>query len=176
MSNSIEHIISACLRNEASAQKELYHLYVDRLYYTVLRYINDTYVVENVLQDVFIKIFTKLDTYDPTKGAFSTWSTTIAIRESLNHLRKRKLIFEPLDKVQVSSNIDSVISSMNVDDLLEIIKRLPTKYQVIFNMHVIDGYSHVEIEKMININQNTSRSYLSRAKKMLQKEIELHLN
>ncbi len=151
-------------------------MYVDRLYYTVIRYISDKHEVENVLQEVFIKIFGKLEQYDVNKGAFITWASIIAIRESINHLRKRKIRFEPIEKASFVYQKESIYSDMEMEDLLKLISRLPEKYQIIFNMHEIDGYTHVEIEQMIQINQNTSRSYLSRAKQLLQKEIEfLHL-
>ena len=148
-------------------------LFVDRLYFTVVRYISDKQEVENILQETFIKIFAKLDQYDGQKASFNTWANTIAIRESLNHLRKRKLHFAPLDAVNIADQQDSIIAEIDMEYLLQLIDKLPEKYKIIFNMHEIDGYSHVDIEQMIGINQNTSRSYLSRAKKLLQKEIEL---
>jgi len=144
----------------------------------VVRYVNDPYFVENILQDVFIKIFKNLDSYDSEKGAFSTWSNTIAIRESLNHLRKKRLDFIPLDNVHLDfiGNLDPLLANMEAEELLALIKKNPAKYQVIFNMYEIDGYSHKEIAEIINITKSSSRSYLSRAKKMIQQEIGFCVN
>lgn len=144
----------------------------------MVRYVNDPYFVENILQDVFIKIFKNLDSYDSEKGAFSTWSNTIAIRESLNHLRKKRLDFIPLDNVHLdfTGNLDPLLANMEAEELLALIKKIPAKYQVIFNMYEIDGYSHKEIAEIINITKSSSRSYLSRAKKMTQQEIGFCVN
>jgi len=178
LKNKIAHIIKACLRLDPDAQKQLYLLHVDRLYFTISRYVHDKFFVENILQDVFLKIFKQLKTYDAAKGAFTTWSSTIAIRESLNHLRKNRLEFVPLENNQLDfvGNIDPLLANMEAEELLNIIKRIPTKYQLIFNLYEIDGYAHNEIATLLNITASSSRSYLARAKKMIQQEIGFCVN
>lgn len=178
MKKDIVHIIKACLQLDPAAQKELYLLHVDRLYYTVARYVQNSFFIENILQDIFVKIFKQLKSYDATKGAFTTWSNTIAIRESLNHLRKNQLEFVPLENDQLDfvGNIDPLLANMEAQDLLNLIQRIPTKYQLIFNLYEIDGYNHNEIAAMLKITASTSRSYLTRAKKMIQQEIGFCVN
>ena len=178
MNNKLTHIIKACLQLDYSAQKELYDLSVDRLYYAVKRYVKEPYFIENILQDTFIKIFKHLDTYDPEKGAFSTWSNTIAIREALLHLRKKSLEFVPLENMHLdfAGDLDPILAKMDADEIITLIDKIPAKYKIIFNLYEIDGYSHKEIAEMIKITTSTSRSYLTRAKKMIQQEIGFCVN
>ena len=173
MQNEIKHIIKACQQRDKDAQKALYSLFVDRLYFTVKRYINDTFFIENILQDVFLKVFTKIDSYDETKAGISTWIHTIAIRESLNYLRKKQVVFTELDERAsgLYAEVDGILLDFEMEDLLELIARIPTKYQVVFNLYEIDGYDHKEIAEMLSMTASTSRSYLTRAKKMIQAEI-----
>ncbi len=175
MADKIYHIIKACLRKNSVAQKELYDRYVDRLYYTAIRYVDDSFYVENILQDVFLKVFTRLESFDPSKASFTTWINTITIRECLNHLRKNNLHFEALDNHanELADNIDPLLLQMEAEEILGLILRIPQKYRTIFNLYEIDGYSHNEISQMLSINTSTSRSYLTRAKKLIQQEISL---
>lgn len=178
MAKEIQHIIKACLQFDATAQKKLYDLSVDRLYFTVSRYINDNFFVENVLQDVFIRIFNQLDKYNATKGAFSTWSGTIAIRVSLNFLRKKRLAFVPIenDHLDFIGHLDPMLSKMEIDELFQLIRSIPEKYQIIFMLYEVDGYVHKEIAEMLEITEGTSRSYLARAKKLIQEKIGFCVN
>lgn len=177
MNQSLEHIIKACLQKDQRAMRALYDLFVDRLYFVCRRYVRDKYYIENILQDVFLKAFKALDRFDPIKASFNTWITTIAIRESLNHIRKNKIEFSPIDeKLQVSANVDPLLLEMDTEELLAVIDTLQEKYKIIFNLYEVDGYSHSEIAAMLGINISTSRSYLARAKKMIQKEIKFCLN
>lgn len=177
MKNDINNIIINCLRRDINAQRALYDLYVDRLYYVVYRYVNDTYYIENILQDVFLKTFNKLETFDSNKASFTTWINTIAIRESLNHLRKKKLTFVPYEEVtkDISAEIDPIISKMDAQELMYLIATIPEKLRIVFNLYEIDGYNHNEIETMLGIKASTSRSYLTRAKAHIQSVIGLNI-
>jgi len=170
---SLQHIIKACLRKEETAMRAIYDRYVDRLYYVIKRYVKDDYHIENILQDVFLKVFNKIDTFDAEKGAFNTWITTIAIRESLNHLRKSKIDLMPLEDAStwVAADVDPLLNQLELEDLMTRVNAIPDKYRVIFTLYEVDGYDHKEIGEMVGIGESTSRSYLTRAKKMLQEEI-----
>lgn len=172
--SSIKHIIKGCKNREEKAQQLLYSLYVDKLYFVVCRYVNDTFYIQNILQDVFIKIFNHIDSYDESKASFLTWAKTIAVRESINHCKKRNINFTPIDSIDNSILYVSAtlaLSKLAVEDLLNIIAKIPIKYRTIFNLYEIDGYSHDEIAQLLQITASTSRSYLTRAKKMVQEEI-----
>jgi RNA polymerase sigma-70 factor (ECF subfamily) len=173
---SLQHIISACRRKEDSAMRAIYDRYVDRLYYVVKRYVKEDYHVENLLQDIFLKVFNNIDSFDPEKGKFNTWVTTIAIRASLNHLRKNNVNLMPLEDVTTwaSADVDPLLTQLELEDLMSRVNAIPDKYRVIFTLYEIDGYDHNEIAEMLGIGASTSRSYLTRAKKMLQEEILSH--
>jgi len=175
---SINIIIEACQHFDPKAQKQLYDLFVDRLYFIVLRYTNDKYYIENILQDTFLKIFNNISRYDHTKGAFTSWIKVIAIRESINHLRKNKIVFSPLTIVENTTfNVVETFSKMNVEEILHYVSKIPDKYRVIFNMYEIDGYKHREIAETLGISEGTSRAYLTRSKKMIKKEfLNIHFN
>jgi len=178
LTNEINNIINNCLRKDINAQRALYDLYVDRLYYVVYRYVSDPYYIENILQDVFLKALNKLDTFDSNKASFSTWINTIAIRESLNHLRKKKLIFIPFEEStkDISADIDPLIAKMEAQELMYLIASIPEKLRIVFNLYEVDGYSHKEIENMLDITASTSRAYLTRAKKHIQSIISLNVS
>lgn len=169
-----EHIIEACQRKELSAQEQLYTFYVDRLYYTVLRYVSDRYYIENIVQDVFLKIFKHISHYDPSKASFSTWVKVIAIREAINHCKKKSISFSPIEDAGDLSRDDAVatgLAQLKAADILSVIAKIPDKYRIIFNLYEIDGYSHQEIADFLGITDSTSRSYLSRAKSMIQVQL-----
>ncbi len=153
--------------------RSLYDLYVDRLYYVVKRYIKENYHIENLLQDIFLKVFNKLNAFDSTKGSFNSWITTIAIRESLNHLRKKKVDLMSLEDAILDTNADAdpMLTQLELEDLMKRINAIPDKYRIIFTLYEVDGYEHKEIAEMLGIGISTSRSYLTRAKKILQEEI-----
>lgn len=172
MKQELEHIILACQRKEYKAQQLLYNLFVDRLYFVVFRYVNDSFFTQNVLQDVFFKAFKNIDRFDPKKAAFNTWITTIAIRESISHCRKRQLAFTPIEELNLPYNeSDNILSKLAAEDLLTTITEIPEKYRMIFNLYEIDGYSHKEIAALLDISVGTSRSYLTRAKQQIQNKL-----
>jgi len=178
LNTEISNIINGCLQKDLKAQKALYNLFVDKLYYTAIRYISDDFFIQNILQDVFLKAFNNINTYDANKGALSTWLNTIAIRECLNHLRKRQLEFVSIEDNSISpvDKVDTILLEMDAEELLETIRRIPSKYRIVFNLYEIDGYNHNEIANILNVTASTSRSYLTRAKKLIQKEILLDSN
>lgn len=172
--HSEAHIIQACQRYELKAQQALYQLYVDRLYYVIHRYIPDRYYTENVLQDVFLKIFKSIQRFDTQKGTFGAWTKTIAIREALNFCKKKAIVFQPLEQIEATQAEDQTLKALaqlQAEDILRVIECIPEKYRIIFNLNEIDGYSHQEIAELLEIGVSTSRSYLTRAKKMIQKQL-----
>ncbi len=176
MDQGLKNIIVACLKKDLEGQKALYELFLDRLYFIAIRYVSNQYYVENILQDVFLKVFNNLDKFDSKKASFNTWITTITIRECLNHLRKKVLEFEPIenDQLKIVGNIDPLLLEMDTEELIEAISSIPDKYRVVFNLFEIDGYSHKEISEELQINTSTSRSYLTRAKKQIQSKLINH--
>ena len=172
MKKDLSHIIKACQRKEKKAQQSLYNLFVDRLYYVVLRYVNDTFYTQNVLQDVFFKAFKNIDSFDEKIASFNTWITTIAIRESISHCRKKSFDFSPIENMNIpTSDLENILSQLQAEELLKVIAKIPDKFRVVFNLYEIDGFKHHEIAEILGISEGTSRSYLTRAKQQLRKKL-----
>ncbi len=157
-----------------SGQKEKFRIIYDRyhkdLFLVTLRYAEGRNQAQDLLQDSFMEIFKSLRTYDPKKSKFLTWSKRIAINTCLGNLRKKKIKFvsdSGLNGFDVSSKLMNPEQELSLKDMMEMIQQLPLGYKTIFNMYVIDGFSHEEIGKTLNISPGTSKSQLHKAKQKL---------
>ncbi len=167
-------LISRCLKNERKAQFELYNRYVDTVALTCQRYSNDASRMEDNVQKTFIKIFSHLATFDIDKASFETWIKKIAVNECLMENRKHHRMvfnsevveyFSPSVLPDFGSHIDSEI-------LIKVVEELPAGYRTIFLLNVVDGFSHKEIAEQLGISENTSRSQLFKARRLLEKKFE----
>ncbi len=127
---------------------------------------------EDVLVKAFTKILDRIDQYK-NEGSFEGWIRRVMVNESLSYLRKNKSMYvetdiEALDK---EPNYEKLENHLEAQDLLNLISELPSGYRIVFNMYAIDGYSHKEIGEQLGINENTSKSQLSRARSVLQKKL-----
>lgn len=158
-----------------AAQSEIYKLYADMLFGISLKYSENYQDAEDTLQDSFLTIFDKIKQYN-NKGSFEGWLKKIAINTALQKYRKKRplqLIKEVTDTEEIVE-IDLEDKNLDIDFLLNLIQKLPNKYRLVFNLYVLDNYSHKEISKMLNISEGTSKSNLSRARKNLKNELEIH--
>ena len=138
-----------------------------------LRYTKDYSAAEDVLQEGFIKIFSNISSYKGT-GSFEGWIRRVIINTALERFRKQFQMY-PITEINESElglKYDNILSDLRAADLLNLIKDLPPAYRMVFNLYAIDGYSHKEIGDMLNISTGTSKSNLSRARKILQSKIE----
>ena len=134
------------------------------------RYTKDIADAKDVLQNAYIKIFKHLKTFDKAKGNIDSWLTKIVINEALMLMRKKQNVLiksEMLESRHEELSNPEVLSRLHAEDLMKVMKQLPDGYRIIFNMNVIEGYSHKEIAIKLNITESTSRSQLTRAKYML---------
>lgn len=170
---SIEEIISGCRQGQAQYQKALVEHYSGLLYSVCRRYIGDETKSQDVLQDSFIRIFKSFKNYDADKGALGAWMRKITVNMALRSLSKKNLEISALtvDFNEKFSVAPEVAQKMNHDDLMKVVMTLPEGYRQVFNLSVIEGYSHKEISKMLNIQEVSSRSNLSRAKQILRKKL-----
>ncbi|MFA6335446.1 MAG: sigma-70 family RNA polymerase sigma factor [Bacteroidales bacterium] len=168
-------LIAGCKRRDQKAQRELYAAYAPGMMSVCRRYVNDPVTAQDILQDGFVKVFTKIDTYSG-KGAFAGWIRRIFVTTSLEYLRRNGFLKlrVPIDESgPVEDEISTtVLSHLTAEDLLACIAKLPTGYRTVFNLYVIEGYSHNEIAKMLNIKESSSQSQLTRARRILQKNVQ----
>lgn len=169
---SDKELISGCLKNDHKSQKALFDKYVNSMKTLCLRYLGNEDDAEDVLQEGFILMYTKLEKFK-FKGSFEGWLRKIMINIALRHLSRRKAIqTESIDDAYYIFDKDSdIISDLSQKELLELLLKLPNGYRVVFNMYVLEGYNHKEISEKLNIGESTSRSQLAKAKNTLRKLI-----
>ncbi len=162
-------LIKDCLRGNAMAQKQLYDAFAETMLGICYRYTKSLADAEDVLQEGFVKVFRNLHSYR-AEGELGGWIRTIMVNTALNYLKKKKeyqydmsFLSEPLHPV---SN-DNPEIQLRSKELAELIRQLPTGYQTIFNMHAVEGFTHVEIGKMLGISEGASRSQYMRARNLL---------
>lgn len=163
-------LIQACIDEKRSAQKELYERYSPKMYFVCMRYARHNMEAQDILQDGFIKIFDHLDQYN-FKGSFEGWIRKIIVNTALNHCRKASYKKENIGIADFQDVVISskAISKLSEKELLNSIRQLPEGYRLVFNLYVIEGYSHKEIGKKLNISESTSRSQLAKSRKFMQK-------
>lgn len=169
-----QQLIAACIKGKSWAQKAIYDQYAPIMMSVCVRYVTDRETARDLLQDGFIKLFAKIESYSGT-GAFGGWVRRIFVTTALEHLRRNDALRQSanLDDVGYSIQNDdiSVVDKMSADDILKCIATLSTGYRTVFNLYAIEGYSHAEIAESLKISEATSRSQYMRARKILQKNI-----
>ncbi|MEP5340024.1 MAG: sigma-70 family RNA polymerase sigma factor [Algibacter sp.] len=170
---SLNQLIENCKINDTKAQGELYKLFSSKLFSTCLKYSRSYAEAEDNLQDAFLIIFSKIEQYK-NKGSFEGWLKRIAVNTVLQRYRNEK-VFDIINENTVEdAEIDIEDDDISINYLLSIIQELPDRYRLVFNMYVLDGYSHKEIAEMLNINIGTSKSNLARARQILKQTIETY--
>ncbi len=171
---NIEHIIKGCVDGKRDCQKMLYDKFSSKMFYVCLRYSKSREDAEDVLQEGFIKIFKNIAIFK-LEGSFEGWIRRIMVNCAIDQIRKQKeaKIFNDIDTIAINHESDFVADSrLKEKELLALIKALPIGYQTVFNLYVIEGYSHKEIAEMLNISEGTSKSQLSKAKEQLRYQLQ----
>lgn len=166
-----EELINNCKNNDRKAQASLYQFYAPKLFGICLKYSRNKVEAEDNLQDGFIKIFSKIDQYQH-KGSFEGWMKRLMINLCLEKYRKNKDLYLVSDEIKDTVEVEVDEEDIKLDVLLTIIQTLPDRYRLVFNLYVLDGYSHKEIARMIHISEGTSKSNLSRARALLKVKLE----
>ncbi len=168
---SLEQLIENCKINDTQAQSELYKLFSSKLFSICLKYSRNYTEAEDNLQDAFLTIYKKIEQYKH-KGSFEGWLKRVTVNTVLQRYRQEK-VFEIISEDVVEDvEIEIDDESISLDYLLQIIQELPDRYRLVFNLYVLDGYSHNDIANMLDINIGTSKSNLARARQILMKTIE----
>lgn len=169
-----DELIKACLQNNQRAQKILFETHSPRLMGVCLRYANSRAEAQDMLQDGFIKIFQKLDSYTG-EGAFGGWIHRLVVNTCLDQIRRNKKTGFSVEIENESADwsiSEDAISQLRTKELLALIQKLPEGYRLVFNLFAIEGYGHKEIAKKLGIAENTSKSQYRKAKLWLQSAIE----
>ena len=168
-------LIAGCKRGDPEAYKKLYDLYAPAMMSVCMRYVNNKETAQDLLQEGFITIFTKIGTYSHS-GSFAGWIRRIFVTTALQHLRSNDTLRYSMDIEEYTGLADEVdvsaLERISTNELMACVAKLPEGYRTVFNMFAIEGYSHSEIAEMLNIQESTSRSQFVRARKMLQKGVE----
>jgi len=168
---SLEQLIHNCRIDDAKAQSELYQLFSSNLFSVSLKYSRNYAEAEDNLQDAFITIFDKIKQYK-SKGSFEGWLKRITINTALQRYRSQKVFDIVNEEAIVDEDIEIEEEDVSLDFLLQCIQELPDRYRLVFNLYVLDGYSHKEIGSLLNIASGTTKSNLSRARQLLKEKIE----
>ncbi len=169
-----EHIIKGCLKGDSESQRALYEHFKVPMFRLCLRYAKDRPEAEDLLQDGFIQVFNDLHQYK-FNGALGGWIRRVIVNVALQHIRRNKKMQNTVEIESIADDYqtdEDVFSNLGVKALTKIIQQLPPGYRAVFNMYVIEGYSHKEIAEKMNFRVNTSKSQLSKAKAMLRRMLE----
>lgn len=168
----LQKIIKGCKRNKLKSQSQLYKRYKDDLYILCLKYCKNKEEAQDNLQDSFLDIFDSIKSYKGT-GSFEGWMKRITIYKAIDtYKRKRPINIEINDAIIEDTSIDNdIMEAVSLDEILNQIQELPTRYRLVFNLYELDQYSHKEIAELLDISVNTSKSNLHRAKHILKQKI-----
>jgi RNA polymerase sigma factor (sigma-70 family) len=170
---SESELIADCKKGKPKAQKILYEKYSAKMLGVCLRYLPVRTEAEDAMISGFMKVFEHLASFQGN-GSFEGWIRRIVINESLLILRKKNRMFmEEMDKVplDLSTDFQIVHCELETEDLLKLVHNLPDGYRTVFNLYVIEGYSHKEIADFLGVSESTSKSQLNRARNMLKRLI-----
>ncbi len=162
-------LIEKCLGNDRLAQKRLYDKYKDAMYTLAYRMLRDEDLACDALQDAFIEVFNNLIKFE-ARSTLGAWIKTIVVRKCFRRAQKEKR-FEPIDE-RYDEEVYLWDDELTGNDLDKAINELSQGYRSVFVLVEIEGYSHKEVAKMLEISEGTSKSQLSRAKKLLQEKLQ----
>ena len=169
-----KQLIKRCRQHDRVAQQKLYEKYAPVMLSICMRYVKDYHVACDLMHDGFITVYSKIGDFR-SEGSFEGWMRRIFVNTALEALRKNDLLRNgvELDALEPQQEADySAVEKISADELMELIAQLPPGFRTVFNMFAIEGYSHREIAETLNINESTSRSQYTRAKRLLQKWIK----
>lgn len=179
----LDLIIKGCIQNERKAQEKLFAMFYGKMLSVCLRYTIDHDSAQEILQDGFIKVFEKIESFD-FKGSFEGWLRRIIANTAIDSIRKNKrkpVLFEndtdfvseiinPMEDAEIES-----FKTLKAEIAMEAINKLSPGYKAVFNLYVLEEYTHKEIAEILGISEGTSKSNLAKAKQNLQRIIEMKL-
>jgi RNA polymerase sigma-70 factor (ECF subfamily) len=169
--NIHQEYIDRCRKGDHKAQFEIYRLYYKSMYNTSLRIVKDYQDAEDIMQESFLSAFIKINTYSG-KVSFGAWLKKIVINNSLDALKKKKILTQELnedlpEKVIKEEEGEEDFANIRIEDIKDEIFKLPDGYRIVLSLHLLEGYDHEEIAEILHISSSTSRSQFTRAKQKL---------
>jgi RNA polymerase sigma-70 factor (ECF subfamily) len=162
--------IQLAVENNRQAQQLIYSKYAPKMLSVCRQYVKDIHHAEDLMITAFMKVFTNLKKFEH-KGSFEGWIRRIIVNECISYIRAHKKISFLEDEKYQEESFNATESQFNVEEIQLLIDTLPDGYKMIFNLYAIEGYKHQEIAELLNINEGTSKSQLSHARRLLQNEI-----
>ena len=162
-------LLTGCLEGNRRMQEELYRRYSPKMYAVCLRYAGNAEEAEDILQEGFIKVFKKLNSFR-SEGSFEGWVRRIFVNTAIEHFRRKRYLMPVTEKEEntIEGKYLSVLDDLAARDIMALVQDLSPGYRTVFNLYVVEGYTHKEIADMMGISEGTSKSQLSRAKVILQ--------
>ena len=173
--DDIRILIKGCQENNRKAQEQIYGMFYEAMVHLCLRYTKNEDDAVEVLNNGFLKVFKKIDQYDPSKAALSTWIRSIIVHSAIDFIRvQRQPVVSMSPQYEETSPIENMaIQKIAAGELLALIRDLPATTQLVFNLYVLEGYSHKEIAAILEMSEGTSRWHLSEARRILKQTIQL---
>ncbi|MEZ4858588.1 MAG: RNA polymerase sigma factor [Flavobacteriaceae bacterium] len=167
-----KNVIARAKEGQRKAQQELYELFAPKMLSVCRQYIKREDIAEEVMLNGFLKVFTYLSSYK-FEGSFEGWIRRIMVNESISQLRKdKKLFFEEEKAIEKNQDLVAYIeTALEVNEIQKIIDALPDGYKTVFVLYAVEGYKHSEIAELLEISENTSKTQLFKARKMLQQKV-----
>jgi len=173
--SSIKSLVLDCQNSVTSSKERVYKTFYGYLMAVILRYVNEVDDAEELVNDTFMKIFKHIDGFSGPEEvesyakSFKGWIAKVASRTAIDHLRKQKINFttNEIEKARSFVASDPVTTNMEVAGIMSLLNQLPESHKLVFNLYEVEGYSHDEIAKMLDIPASTSRVFLTRAKTKL---------
>ena len=170
------NLINQVLAGNRQAERDLYDMYKQYWFRLCLRYGRNRSEAEDILQEGLLYIFRDLKQFDSNRGKFKSWSGRVLVNAALRYLKKHQWqqSFVDLEMVTAEATVsDDVLARISAKELTQLIQQLPSGYRVVFNMYVIEGYSHNEIAEKLNISVSTSKTQLFKAKRALKEKLKV---
>lgn len=170
-----KELIQLAVENNRKAQQQIFAQFSPKMLGVCRQYIKDIHQSEDVMITAFMKVFANLENFQ-NNGSFEGWIRRIMVNECISFIRVQKKVKYIEDETYFEESFNNIESQFSIDDIQFLIDSLPDGYKMVFNLYAIEGYKHQEIASMLGINEGTSKSQLSHARRILQKQISILKN
>lgn len=167
-----EKLVRQCRKGNRKAQQILYERFDEPMFRIVWRYIRDRQDAEDIHLQAFFKVFKSISNFEYRgEGSLFGWIRRIVVNEALMFLRKKRFEWVPVDEARTEETDVRPDDGLKAEDIIRVVRELPTGFRTVFNLYAVEGYSHKEIAEMLDISEGTSKSQLSRARQLLRERL-----